>query len=317
MDKIDEKLLRGLDSDPKVPLTALAKKSRISKQAAVYRLKRILKKQRVTKFGTIINLKSLGMEHYRIFLTFNSKKEHTQKEIFKYLRNRKGIYWAARTGGKYDLIIALFVQDFEAFDKFIENFNQKFPGLVKDYKSCYVVHYYVYKHKYLNKDYSCISYGYNDKIKQIDGLDKYILKKIKDNCRLSSLEISKGKDVSYKTIKNRIKSLEKKKIILGYRLFIKSSKYKPFIVLFSFKDYSRETEKKLVAYLSKDKNVTQTLRLFGLWNLFIQIRIEDYEKLQNLIIRLRDKFCIIGGYEIIPVFEDISINLLPIGASVK
>jgi DNA-binding Lrp family transcriptional regulator len=106
--------------------------------------------------------------------------------------------------------------------------------------------------------------------------------------------------------------LEKKGIILGYRLFFKSVEHKPFLILLSFKNYSTEKEKKLIAYVARKDSITQTLRMFGIWNLFLHIRIEDIEKLQNLIIEIRDKFDIIDNYELIPVFEDISIDLLPV-----
>lgn len=312
MDKIDQKIFKELDINSKISLSRLARKLKISQQVAAYRLKRMLDQKLITKLATIINLKALGLEHYRIFFTFNAKKEYSNKKLFDYLKSKKGIYWAARIGGKYDLHLVLFVRDFEEFDKFVDDFNKAFPGLIKDYKSSYVVDHRIYRHKYSSGDYSAIEYGYDDKLRNIDKLDYYILSKLKDNCRLSALELSKEKKVSYKTIINRIKRLEKDRVILGYRAYLKAVKEKPFIVLFSFKNYSRKTERSLIAYLARKNNVTQTLRMFGVWALYLHVRIEDNEKLQNLIIDLRDRFDIIDDYEIIPVFEDISINLLPV-----
>ncbi len=312
MDKTDLRILQELDKNPKLPLIKLAKKLRISQQVTDYRLKRIFKKKQITKLATIINLKSLGLEHYRVFFTFNSKKQYSDTKVFDYLRNKKEIYWAARIGGKFELLTVIFVKNFEEFDKFIDNFNHNFPGLIRGYKSCYVTEHYIYRHKYLSEDYSAITYGYNDKITTIDKLDNYILNKIKDNCRTSSLELSRNVNVSYKTIINRIKSLEKKRIILGYRMFLRCPEQKPFIILFSFRDYSKKEEKRLISYLGMENKITQTLRLFGVWNIFIHIRMEDNELLQNFIIKLRSKFSIIDNYEIIPVFEEISINLFPL-----
>lgn len=316
MDRIDEKLLIELDKNPKISTSKLGKKLRISQQVASYRLKRLFDDKIITQLGTIINLKSLHQEHYRIFFTFNSKKQYKEQAIFDYLRNKNCVYWAARIGGKYDLLVVLFVFDFEQLDRFIDDFNKEFPGLIKDYKSCYALEHRLYKHKYLSKDYSLIKYGYNDEPVDIDELDHYILERIKDDCRLSSLKLADKKDVSYKTIINRIKSLEKRKVILGYRVFIKSSQHNPFIVLLSFKDYSKNDENRLLAYLGAADNVTQLVRLFGLWNLFIHVRIDDNEQLQKFIIELRDKFSIIDDYEIIPVFEDIAINLFPISRNI-
>lgn len=311
MDKVDLRLLQELDKDPRITTSKLAKKLRVSQQVANYRLNRLIEDKVIIKFGTIINLKNLKQEHYRVFFKFHPSK-FRDKEIFEWLKAKRGIYWASRIGGKYDLLIVLFVENFDEFDRFIDELNKRFPGLVKDYTSCYALDHAFYKHKYMSRDFSTITYASHDPVKDIDELDYYILSRIKDNCRLSALELSKGKDVSYKTIINRIKSMEKRGIILGYRLFLKEMDKKRFVLLFSFKDYSKDSEKRLRSFLAQHDEVTQTLRLFGVFNLFAHVRTDDNEKLQKLIIELRDKFEIIKDYEIIPVFEDISINLMPL-----
>ena len=310
MDKTDQKLLAELDINPKIPLTQLAKKLLISQQVADYRMKRLVKQGIITKFGTIINLKSLRQEHYRVFFRFNAKFNATQ--VFEYLKNQKGVYWATRVGGKYDLLLTLFVFDFAAFDQFVDQFNKKFPGLIQDITGCYVLDHYLYKHKALSQDFDAIEYGYNDPIIELDALDQYILKKIKDNCRIPALELAREGKTTYKTILNRIKHLEKERVILGYRLFMKSEENQPFILLLSFKDYNRDKEKDLICYLARREEVTQSLRMFGTWNLFLHIRTRDNEKLQSFIAELRGRFDLVNDYEIIPIFEDIAINLMPL-----
>lgn len=143
-------------------------------------------------------------------------------------------------------------------------------------------------------------------------MDNSVLRMLKDNCRQSALEMSFGKEVSYKTIINRIRSLELRRVILGYRMFMHSADNKPFVVLFSFKNYATSSEKQVLKYLEQLDCVTQTVRLFGIWNLFVHVRLEDLEKLQEMVIMLRDKFEMIDNYEIIPIFEDIAINVYPV-----
>ena len=54
MNKIDQKILRELENNPKLPLTTLAKKLRISPQVADYRVKRMLKEKTILKFTPLI-----------------------------------------------------------------------------------------------------------------------------------------------------------------------------------------------------------------------------------------------------------------------
>lgn len=253
-----------------------------------------------------------NLEQYRIFFSFRSRKERIS-EVFEYLRKQKSVYWAARTGGSYDLAVVIFAKDFRNYDQFIADFNTQFPGLVKGFKSSYAVDHHIFRHKFLSKDRYSFKYGEltSDKNVQIDDLDYHILSQIKDNCRKSSLDIAKGTDVSYKTILNRIKTLEKKNIILGYRIYLKKIEKKPSMVLLSFKDYSIENEKKVLSYLSEERDVTQLVRLFGRWNLLVHVRKKGLEELQDFVVDIRDNFDIIDDCEIVPVFEDISINLLP------
>lgn len=314
MNRIDAKIMEELEHNPKIPLTVLAKRLRISPQVADYRIKRLLKEKTILKFTPLINLKSLGLEQYRIFFTFSSQKKYTNKDIFNYLQNQPGIYWAARIGGQYDLTITLFVKDFTAFDLFLDRFNKQFPKLIKNHTASYGIRHYIYRHKYLSKDYSTITYGSDDPLVKLDELDYAILENIKNDCRQSALAIGNKLKVSYKTIINRIKALEKKKVILGYRLYysnLKKQERQSFILLFSYQDYSGEKEKELLGYVQQLNPITQAIRLFGRWNLFLHVRSLNNEELQELVIQLRDRFNIINEYELIPVFEDIAINLLP------
>ena len=75
MDKIDQKMLMELDKNPRMSASALAKKCRISQQVASYRVNKLVDANTITKFGTIVNLKSLGLEHYRVFFRFHAKKQ--------------------------------------------------------------------------------------------------------------------------------------------------------------------------------------------------------------------------------------------------
>ena len=130
---------------------------------------------------------------------------------------------------------------------------------------------------------------------------------------MSSLEISKYCDTTYKTVQNRISSLEKNEVIAGYRLFMNLEEYKPYLLLISFQSYGRDVEKKIIAYARNNKLITQITKLFGNWSLLFHIRTKSQRDIQNLIIELRNNYKIIGNYELIPVFEDIAINHLPMG----
>ncbi len=311
MDKLDRKLIEELDMRPDASISSVAKKLRVSPQVADYRLKRLIEQKVVLKFGTIVNLKALGLEQYRIFFTLGAKKNFSNEDVFGYLKKRKGVYWACRVGGKYDLHVVLFAKDYTEFDNFMDDINKQFPGLIQDTKACYGLEHRIYHHKYMGGGDSCFSYSSSDALVDVDAIDLDILRMLKDDCRLSSLDIAKGKDYSYRTVMNRVKALEEKKVILWYRLYLKSVDEKPYMLLFSFKNYSRKDETALLGHIGALPASTQLVRMFGLWNVFVSVRAKSMEEVQQMVIDLRGKFDIIDDYEVIPVFEDISINLMP------
>jgi len=311
MDKIDQKLLLALDNNPRMPQTRLAKQLRISQQVVSYRMQGLEKGKSIQKLAAIINLKKLGYEQYRIFFNFKANK-YPNEEIFAFLKSQPGVFWAARLGGAFDLHVTLFVFDFDAFDAFMDLLNRKFPDLIEQYTAGYAIEHHLFKHKYLGSDAAAIKTKCTDPVVQLTKIDRIILREVSENCRVSALEMGKKAKVSYKTIISHQRNLEKSGVIAGYRLFVRDDTHKPFIVLLGFGRYATDQEKRLLAFLEQHHNVTQTVRLFGKWHLFCHIRADSSESVQKLLISLRSRFSIIHDYEVIPVFEDVAINLLPV-----
>ena len=312
MDKIDQKILAKLDKDPRIPLLRLAKSIRISQPVADYRVKRLIKQGRITAFGTIIDLNKLGIEQYRLLITFSSGKTHKLDSVIDYLSKEKGVYWAAHCGGIYDLLVVLNVTNVLDIDKFYKNFNSTFPGLIKGAKNCPVVEHFLYNHKYLSDYVSPIRCGPSREKESLSELDFKIINLIKNNARMPLLDIAKKLHTSYKTIRSHVKSLEEKKIITGYRLYLSMLGAQFHIVLISYKNLAMKEEKALLAHLKSKPEVTQAIRMFGVWDLFLYVRSQDNLYLQNILTSMRDKFEIIDSFEIVPIFSDSKINLFPV-----
>lgn len=316
MDVKDRKILEVLDLEPKIPLSRLAKKVRISQQVVDYRVKKLQEQGIINHFGTLLNLSYLGFQQYRIFFQFADISQEQKEIIIKYLHNHSQVYWAALVGNIWDLLIVVFVKDYEGLEKFLDDLFQNFKGVFKDYESYYTLYHEFYGHKYLEnntKSFFVLDYARNNEQIILDKVDYLILDKIKSNCRLSSLEISKECNVSYKTVQNRIHLMEKFGLIAGYRIFLHSEdlNYKAYFLLISFQHYAKDIEKKLLAYAKEHSAITQSLKLFGRHSILFHIRVQEYQELQNIIIEMRNKYPIIGTYEVIPVFENISINHFP------
>ena len=61
------------------------------------------------------------------------------------------------------------------------------------------------------------------------------------------------------------------------------------MLLLSFQDYSKDQERKLLSHIEGHKNITQSLRMFGIWNLLVHVRAKNIEQnVKNSAIALFD-----------------------------
>jgi len=90
MDVIDKKLLSALAEDARTPFTRLAKRARVSREVATYRVNRLVRQGVIRKFITRIDLAALGHHEAALFLTL----KHGREEAFRdFISGRKYISW--------------------------------------------------------------------------------------------------------------------------------------------------------------------------------------------------------------------------------
>ncbi len=315
LDVKDLKILNELDADPRIPTTTLAKKIRLSQQVVDYRIKKLIERGIVSGFGSVFNFAKLNYSQYRLLFTFGRVDEAKRKEIVDYLKKHNSVYWVALIGSKWDLFVVLFVKNFDEFEKFLDDLFEKFSGALSDYDALYVPYHEFFRHKFLDeKNIDVIRINFSEKgTVELDELDWKILKELRNDCRKSSLEVGNKCGVSYKTVQNRISNLEKNGFIGGYRMFLRSERlgYNAYLLLFNFTSYGRIAEKKLFNYARNHKLITQISKLFGRWSLLFHVRTKSRRELQDLLIEMRSLHPSLGQPEIIPVFEDVGIDNMP------
>ena len=309
----DLKILQQLDLNPRITTSALAKKVRLSQQVVDYRLRRLQEQKLIAQFGTIFNLNKLGYQQYRILFQLGKSNEEQKKGILGYLQKR-GVYWCALIGGKWDLLVVVWVKDYAEFEHFLDGIFTRFREIIRDYDSVYVLYHEFYTHKFLWNNHASkpltINLKQNSSRLDLDVIDEKILGLIKNNCRLSALETGRIVGVNYKTVQNHIRTLEQQGLIVGYRTFLKSEEIgnKAYLLLLSFRHYGQEEEKRLQGYSRTHPQITQFLKLFGGWSIMLHLRVKDSRELQKIIVEIKENYPSIGNYEIVPIFEDVAID---------
>jgi Lrp/AsnC family transcriptional regulator, leucine-responsive regulatory protein len=306
MDVKDTKLLAALDDDPRMSEKKLAKRIGVSQQVVSYRLKSLQRLQ--LRCGAIINHSLLGYHRYHLLL--RAERLLKDADIVAALRKKPNVYWLARTGGKWDFSLVLYVKDYAELEAFIDMLFSQFA--LQDYDALYIPEHRFFSHGYLGNSRHAFILGPGEHV-SVDALDERILQLIAGNCRTPMLQIAQATKVNYKTVQQRIRRMEEQTLIAGYRLFLNSREIRqqPYLVLLHHKSSGRADEQRILRFAQEHTSVTQASKAFGAYSFLLHMRVSSAEALQSTLIQMRHLFPSLGDCEIVPIFEDYAINLLP------
>lgn len=124
----------------------------------------------------------------------------------------------------------------------------------------------------------------------MDKKDKLILDLIKENCRLTTKQISKKLNIPITTIHNRIKKLEKGGIIKGYKTILDNKKLGKSIAAYILitVDYKllkgmKTTQQELTKKLRNHEFVEEATMVTGRSDVIVKVRVSDIDQLNNFV----------------------------------
>src|SRR3989344_3894850 len=101
----DKRILSVLDKDPNLSLSTLAKKVRVSRQVAEYRLSKLLSQNSIYAFYTIIDLGKLGYSSFRVHMRVKNVSQERYVKFAKELFENYQTFWVAFVSGSFALIL--------------------------------------------------------------------------------------------------------------------------------------------------------------------------------------------------------------------
>lgn len=318
IDKLDRKIIAELDMNARSPITQLAKAVRASREVVNYRIKMLTKREIISGTQVFFNPAKVGYGIYRVLVRLDSLDKDTINKFQDFFIRHNLVMWFAKLGGKWDYAIEFFAKSSDEFNTILKTSFEQFAGLIKLYKIMAILEINAYNRKYIfdNKKYQIFKIGGKIEDIKLDEVDKKIIKELISDSQLSNYEIGEKLRLARNTIKHRIKKLEEKGIIQGYKLFYHPQKidYQSYKLLISMNNLSQKREKEFFSFAQENKNIIFAHKNLGKWNYEFEIEIEEMIKLQEIIIKLRVRFKEnIIDYELFPILYDYKINLFPIG----
>lgn len=317
MDLIDKKILCGLDTNCRVPISRLAKDLRINRNVAAYRIKNLEESGVIKDYICSVDLGKLGYKTYKIYLKSNSVTKEEEKKFIKETVSNPRVIYFIKTEGNFDYSISVAVKAVTELDDFIMNLKNNFNELIRDYSVSIVVFSRVFKLNKLllgdeKKQIKFEKYSSKEEMISLDDSDKKILTVLSESANLPTIKIAEKTNLSLDVVKYRLKYL-KEKLISSHRVLLDLNKLKYYHYNLLLKiNFSKKQQDHLVQWCAKKKEVLFITKRIGEYNFEINIAIEDIDQLNKFISKLKEEFQDpMESYTLLLNKELIKLNYIP------
>ncbi len=287
----DKKILVELDTNCRQSNTSIAKKVLLSKDAVGYRIKQFEKKKVVEGYRTLIDVKRLGYTQYRVlFQLVNVNKEKLDK-LIQSLKEENIVWGIAINEGEWDLAFTCLTKTDIEFNDFYENLMSSHRTIIKNRVISHILKYHEVGRGYLaNKRQQVLKPAINSETVEIDRIDHQILQLLSENARMKLVDMSKRFGLSSMLIHQRIKKLEKQKIIIGYKANINVLRLGRdyYGIKMNLNDYSEKEQ--ILNELYSLKEMTAVIYALGGYDLEFDLEVKDTKEFHEIINNLRNKF---------------------------
>ncbi len=316
IDLFDKKILFELEKDSSQPVSKIAKKIKRSKEFVNFRIHRLEKEKIILGYSAIVDMSKLGYFTFRIYLKWKNMTIEQKKEFYDKIKVKENIWTTTVLHGKWDFAFFMGVKSIEKFHQIWNDIQLNYKDkIAKNKIAIYApVHNFNKRFFISNKEKSEVIeriYG-KGPITNFDELDERIIQEYSSKIRIPLTEIAKGLGVSSETVRKRIIQLEKKKIIIGYKINPNLQKmgYQGYRVDFLLSSIKRNKE--LFEYLKQHKYFYQINNSIGGSDFETEIVVKDLSHLLEILEEVVKKFNnVIEGYEYFGYTEFPTLSIVP------
>jgi Lrp/AsnC family transcriptional regulator, leucine-responsive regulatory protein len=310
LDKINRTILYELDKNCRISDNLLAKKVKRSREAIRHRILKLQKEGIIQGFITSINPSKFGYMFFKMYFQLANIPEE-RKNFYQYFQKLPGLYWFGGNDGVWDFHTTIYAKDVKEFNKLKNQIYTDFKNLIIKRDIGVLVNVRQYPKRYLlnSKERIEPTIFADDVVEnKLDALDKTVLKNLAQNARISLVKLAKKTESTVDIIRNRIRKMEQKNIIIQYRIAIDHTKlgYDMFKAFVFFNNLSEQDERKLYEYAKQNDKILYLIRQLSAWDIEIEIMAESYEEFNRLMDDMRLKFVdSMRNYEFVLMREDI------------
>ena len=293
LDLKDRKILYELDKNARISFSEIAKRIHLSKNSVIKRITKLEEEKIILDYNGLININQLGYSTYDIYLKFQDTTPNREQEIIDLAIKNRRVWFVGKIEGSVNLVILISTKTPEEFYEIWDSIYRKIRRNVKVVRIAVLLEYHHFTKDYLlGKDSSqriVEKIGKKEYV-EVDKTDLHILKLLSHNARISLLDLSTKLNITPKTIRSRIKKLEREKVILGYKINLNFQKigYEYYKVLLTLNDL--EIREDLYAWILGKPNVVYFDKFLNGADFEFDVEIDSFEKFVLFLDNLKKDF---------------------------
>lgn len=144
LDDKDKEILRLLNTDCRMSLTDISRKTRIPIDTVKYRIER-MEKEKIFHYAIVMDPLKIGYPIYdALYLNLVNFTKEQEKKLEGYTKKNKNIIYSAKTMGKYDYIIGFVAMNTRELNDLIGQFKTEFQNIIKEFDTLSIIEEYKY-----------------------------------------------------------------------------------------------------------------------------------------------------------------------------
>lgn len=293
VDKIDKELLFELDKNARQSSRQLARIVGINKEAALYRIKRLERKGIINGYYALIDFSKMGYFLVRAYIRLQRVTAEEEDQLISTLVQNKNTLQVYKTDGPLDIAIGVLVKNFSEFYALWEKFELKYKKSILETKTSVLFKYLHYNRNYLVEkkrwDNSAHSTGEANAI-SLDQKDISILKALATDAKMPAVKLAKKLGIPVTSLIYKLRQLEKKKVILGYKAMIDFDKlgYEYYKVDLYLDDISKRAS--VQGFLRLRPEIIYEDITIGGSDVEFDVEVKSYDDLYSLLKELKKVF---------------------------
>ncbi len=295
LDLKDKKILFELDKNSRANLSEISKKVKLSKEVVFHRINRLTDEKIIKSFLVIPATYRLGLTGYKVYLKLTNTSHEIINGFIEYLQREPSVYWTSICKGRWDFIFGIWANNMHDFFIVYNKMLDKFSKYIQEKELSITVENIQYNRRWFYHDnLNPIEFNFGEKEEKIklEEKDKEVLDLLTSNSRMKLIDIANKVKLSPKVVAYRIKEMEKKKIIRGYKIFLNSelvgfNTYKAFVFL---KNINEKRKEEFIDYCKRLPNIINIVFTFAPWDLEMMFETKEDKEYYKIMDNIKEKF---------------------------